>query len=84
MTEVVSISDFEKNLKLYFEKVLKTGKPLFITRPKGKDIVVMSKSEYDWTQETFHLLSNPKNAERLLKSIEADKSGKVKIKKLIE
>lgn len=84
MIEVTSFTDFRKNLRLYFEKVYEMGKPLFITRPKGKDIVVMSKSEYDGMQETFHLLSSPKNAERLLKSIEEDKAGKVTVQKLIE
>lgn len=84
MVEVTSFTDFRKNLRLYFEKVFDMGKPLFITRPKGKDIVVMSKSEYDSMQETFHLLSSPKNAERLLKSIEADKAGRVTVRKLIE
>lgn len=84
MVEVTSFTDFRKNLRMYFEKVFEMGKPLFITRPKGKDVVVMSKSEYDSMQETFHLLSSPRNAERLLKSIEADKEGKFTIRKLIE
>lgn len=82
--EVTSFTDFRKNLRLYFEKVYLMGKPLFISRPKGQDIVIMSKSEYDGMQETFHLLSSPRNAERLLKSIEADKTGESTVKKLIE
>ena len=82
--EVTSFTDFRKNLRLYFEKVYLMGKPLFISRPKGRDIVIMSKSEYDGMQETFHLLSSPRNAERLLKSIEADMTGESTVKKLIE
>ncbi len=84
MIQVTSFTDFRKNLRQYFEKVYDMGKPLFISRPKGKDIVVMSKSEYDGMQETFHLLKSPRNAERLLKSIEAEKAGKVTVRNLIE
>lgn len=60
------------------------GKPLFISRPKGHDVVLISKDEYNSMQETFHLLRSPKNAERLLKAIEADKAGKGKIRELLE
>lgn len=84
MVEVTSYSDFRKNLRLYFEKVYDMGKPLFITRPQGKDIVVMSKSEYDGMQETFHLMSSPNNAKRLLDAIKADKAGKGESRDLID
>ncbi len=45
---------------------------------------VMSKSDYNGMLETLHLLSSPKNAERLLKSIQDDKVGEVIVRKLIE
>ncbi len=76
--EITTLSQFRRNMKSYFDKVLEMGKPLFISRPKGLDLVLMSKSEYNSMQETFHLLKSPKNAERLLKSIESDKSGALK------
>jgi antitoxin YefM len=62
-------------MKSYFEKVFNLSVPLFIARPKGRDMVLMSKSEYTSMQETFHLLKSPKNAQRLLKAIEQDKAG---------
>ena len=73
--EVTTLTDFRRNMKAYFEKVLSMGTPLFISRPKGNDLVVMSKSEYNSMQETFHLLKSPKNAERLMKAMEQDKQG---------
>jgi len=82
--EVTTLTDFRQNMRAYFEKVLQMGKPLFISRPKNDDIVVMSKSEYNSLQESFHLLSSPKNAERLLSAIEADKAGKGKAYQLID
>lgn len=73
--EFTTFTDFRQNMKAYFEKVFNNGVPLFITRPKGHDVVLLSKSEYDSMQETFHLLKSPKNAERLLKAVEQDKAG---------
>ncbi|NEN25734.1 type II toxin-antitoxin system prevent-host-death family antitoxin [Cryomorpha ignava] len=84
MADVINFSDFQENLNFYFEKVHEMGKPLCITVSKGKDIVVMSKSDYNGMLETLHLLSSPKNAERLLKSIQDDKVGEVIVRKLIE
>ncbi len=82
--DITTLTDFRQNMKAYFEKVFEMGKPLFIKRPKGKDMVLISKSEYTSLQETFHLLSSPKNAERLLKAVEADQAGKGEIKELRE
>jgi len=71
-------------MRYYLEKVFNMGKPLFISRPKGHDVVLMSKEEYDSMQETFHLLSSPKNATRLLDAVKADKEGLVKPRRLVD
>ena len=73
--EITTLTDFRQNMKMYFEKVFDMGKPLFISRPKGNDMVLMSKFEYESMQETFHLLKSPSNAKRLLDAIEVDKAG---------
>nr|MBS0037938.1 type II toxin-antitoxin system prevent-host-death family antitoxin [Saprospiraceae bacterium] len=82
--EVTTLTQFRQHMKSYFDKVFNMGKPLFISRPKGQDMVVISKSEYDSMQETLHLLRSPKNAQRLLKAVEEDKEGKVTSRKLID
>jgi len=82
--EATTPTDFRQNMKAYFEKVFRMGKPLFITRPKGNDMVVISKSEYDSIQETLHLLRSPKNASRLFKAIEEDKAEKGKVQDLLD
>ena len=74
--EITTLTDFRQNMKAYFDKVLELRAPLFISRPKGEDMVLMSKEEYESMQETFYLLKSPKNAERLLAAVEADKNGK--------
>ena len=82
--EVTTLTDFRRNMKSYFEKVFNMGKPLFISRPKGRDMVLISKSEYLSMQETFHLLSSPKNAERLMDAVKADKAGKGNVRELLD
>lgn len=82
--EITTLTNFRQNMRAYFEKVLTMGKPLFISRPKGNDMVLLSKSEYLSMQETLHLLQSPKNAERLLKSIKEDKAGKGVLRKIEE
>jgi antitoxin YefM len=82
--EATTPTNFRQNMRAYFEKVLSMGKPLFITRPKGNDMVVLSKSEYDSMQETLHLLRSPKNAARLFQAIEEDKAGKGKSQGLLD
>ena len=71
-------------MKAYFEKVRNLGKPLFISRPKSEDMVLISKSEYSSMEETLHLLSSPKNAERLHEAIKADKRGEGEVKELLD
>ncbi|MCF8460401.1 MAG: type II toxin-antitoxin system prevent-host-death family antitoxin [Flavobacteriales bacterium] len=82
--EVTTLTDFRQNMRAYFEKVFAAGKPLFISRPKGKDMVLISKSEYESMQETFHLLRSPKNAERLLKAVEADRNSEGTVRELLD
>jgi antitoxin YefM len=69
-------------MKSYFDKVLSLRKPLFINRSKGEGLVLLSKSEYNSMEETFHLLKSPKNAERLLLAVEQDKKGKGKVQEI--
>ena len=56
--------------------VFKSRAPLFVTRSKGDDIVVMAKSDYESLNETLYLLSSTKNAERLAKGLEEYEKGK--------
>lgn len=82
--EVTSLTDFRQHMKAYFDKVFSMGKPLFIARPKGRDVVIMSKSEYNSMQETFHLLRSPRNASRLLDAVEADQANNLQAQELSE
>jgi antitoxin YefM len=63
----VSDTEFRASLAGHMDEVVKSRAPLLVTRQGGKgNVVVISEEEFAGWQETVHLLSNPKNAERLL------------------
>lgn len=66
------------------DKIFDSKDTLFVTRSSGKDMVVMSKNDYEGMQETLHLLSSPKNAQRLKEAIEEYNSGGGQPRQLIE
>lgn len=80
----INYSTFRQDLKKFLDKVNFMNTPLLVTRTKGEDVVVMSKSDFDSMEETFYLLKNPANAARLLRGIEQYEAGKAVEKKLIE
>jgi antitoxin YefM len=81
---ITTYSDFRLKLKAYLDEVFKSKSPLFITRTKGENVVVMSQSDYDSIMETFYLLKSPRNAARLLNALEDYNKGKGKEQKLVE
>ena len=76
LMQIASYSEFRQHMKSFLDAVIKTHKPLFITRKHGEELVVMSKEDYTSMEETLYLLSSPKNAERLMESIAQFKEGK--------
>ncbi len=81
---ITTYSDFRQKLKTYLDEVFKSNSPLFVTRTKGENIVVLSESDYESIMETFYLLRSPKNAERLQRAVEQYEQGKGMTKGLIE
>lgn len=81
---ITSYSDFRSKLKSYLDDVFKSQSPLFVTRTKGENVVVLSQSDYDSIMETFYLLKSPKNAARLLSAVEEYNQGLGKEQNLAE
>lgn len=82
--EITTYSNFRQNLKAFLDKVFDSKSPVFVTRSNGADVVVLSKDEYEGMQETLHLLSSPKNAQRLKDSIDEYQKGGGQEKGLLE
>ena len=74
----VSPSDLRRNLSRYLDEAAETNTPIVVARQGGKgNVVIMAEAEFAGWQETVHLLSSPRNAERLLKSLREAESGQL-------
>lgn len=80
----VTLTELRANMAKYFDKVEEDRTELIVTRQNHEPVVVLPLSEWEGMKETLYLLSNPANAERLLKSIEEANSGKLEEHELIE
>lgn len=67
--DVINYSDARQNLKGVMDRVVADMTEIVVTRQKGEAVVMVSLAEWNAINETLHLLSSPKNAERLLTAI---------------
>jgi antitoxin YefM len=71
-------SDLRKKLKDFMDKVVDDHEILIITRPGGRDVVMLSKDQYDNIIENIHALGNKENREWLLLGKKQAESGKLR------
>jgi antitoxin YefM len=71
----VSYTELRQNLKKHMDGVCENRAPLVVTRQNGEPVVILSLAEYESLEETLHLLRDPANAERLLRSINEAEVG---------
>jgi antitoxin YefM len=67
--DVLTYSDTRANLKEVMDRVVEDHRPVVITRQKAEAVVMVSLADWAAIEETMHLLSSPKNAERLRSAI---------------
>lgn len=82
--DVITYSNFRKNLSDSLDKVTEDRSPILITRQSGEPAVLISLKDFNAYEETAYLLSNPRNAERLRKSLASAKAQRTTQKDLIE
>jgi antitoxin YefM len=73
--DVINYSDARQNLKGVMDRVVADMTEIVVTRRKGDAVVMVSLEEWNSINETLHLLSSPKNAERLLSAIHQLEAG---------
>lgn len=79
-----TLSDFRKDIKLYFDRVTQNFETLIINRGKDNGIVIMSLAEYNSLCATQHEMSSKENEKRLDSAIEKLKSSNSSTQNLIE
>lgn len=68
--EALSYSHTRQHLAEIMNKVTEDRAPVLITRQNGNPVVMMSLQDFNALEETAYLLRSPKNAKRLIASIE--------------
>ena len=69
-------SELRANLAKSMDMVCENHEPMVITRQRAEPVVMISLEDFRSMEETFYLMRSPKNAARLLKSIESIEKGK--------
>ena len=76
--KTVSYTDARNQLAGLMEAANADREPVAITRNGAASVVLVDAAEYAAMAETFHLLSSPRNADRLRKGLSEFKAGKFK------
>lgn len=80
----VTYSDLRQNLARYMDEAVDSNVPIVVTRQGGKgNVVIMSEAEFQGWQETVHLLGSPRNASRLMRSLQQARAGNAREHKLV-
>lgn len=82
--EAITYSHTRQHLAEIMNKVADDRAPVLITRQAGQPVVMMSLQDFNALEETSYLISSPKNAKRLMESIEQIAMGGGKNRKLID
>lgn len=73
----VNYSTLRENLKKYCDATNQDMETVIVTRKSGGNVVLISETEYNNLLENLYIRSNPEYYNKLLKSIEELKSGKI-------
>jgi antitoxin YefM len=79
-----TLSDFRKDIKSYFDRVIDNFETIIINRGKDRGVVIISLREYNSLRATQHELSSKENEKRLDSAIKKLEEGKSFIKSLSE
>ncbi len=73
--KIMTYTDARNGLAGAMDKVVLDREPSVITRSGRESVVMVAQSEWDAIQETLHLLSSPRNADRLLNALDELDAG---------
>lgn len=66
------------------KKVCDDHAPIIVTRKNNEAVILMSLEDYEALTETAYLMQSPKNAKRLIDSVEELNAGRGHERELIE
>ena len=81
----ITLTELRQSMASVFDRVTEDREPLVVTRQAGKgNVVILSEAEFDGWRETVHLLSSPRNAERLRESVRQARAGAARERTLLD
>lgn len=75
--QITTISDFRANLASFADSAVEDKLPVVVTRAGKPNVALVSEQYLRSLEETLYLMSDPRNAERLLESLDQAKAGKM-------
>ena len=75
----ITYSTARDHLADVWDKTVSTREPVIVSRRGAESIVMLPLEEWEWLQETAHLLRSPANAQRLLAALNRLDSGEGEI-----
>ena len=80
----ITYTSARKNLASTMKKVCDDHDPIIVTRKNNEAVILMSLEDYEALTETAYLMQSPKNAKRLINSIEELNAGKGQEREMLE
>lgn len=75
---IITYSEARAGFKSVMDTVCRDHEPIVVSRVNGEHVVMLSLADYNSMQETMHLLASPRNAVRLMESIEQLRAGQAR------
>ena len=80
----VTMNEAKLNLERIAAQVIADAEPKIVVKERGEQLDIMPLDEYNSLKETLYLLSNPANAEHVLRSISEAQAGDVQESELLD
>ncbi len=80
----ITYTSARNNLAGTMKKVCDDHAPIIVTRKNNEAVILMSLEDYEALTETAYLMQSPKNAKRLIESIEELNTGKGQEREIME
>lgn len=80
----ITYTSARNNLAGTMKKVCDDHAPIIVTRKNNEAVILMSLEDYEALTETAYLMQSPKNAKRLIDSVEELNAGRGHERELIE
>lgn len=82
--KTISFSESRANYAATLDAVVDDREEVVVTRAGHEPVVIVSLADYESLKETAYLLRSPRNAARILRSIDELENGRGSVRDLIE